>query len=230
MVRRYVRSGDKISIVIWDNWPTYWEAGLSACSALGGHVGELKIAPPATESSVRELESRLGQRLPESLRRVLLQFSSAIEYRWYLPEAVIPPAPFSEIFGGTCLWDLNMLVSLEEERKNWVAACFPNISNSYDAVWHNKLAFTEVGNGDLLALDLSSSSAMPVIYLSHDDGEGHGYKLADDFDDFINRWSLLGCPGPEDWQMWPFISSPDSGLEPHNESAQQWRKWFGLRI
>lgn len=212
------------------DWPRYWEAGLAACSALGGDSQKLKIAPPASESSVVAVEAGLGQRLPESLRRVFLQFSSAVEYRWSLPDAIEPPAPFEEIFGCYCAWDLNKLVLLEQERNGWISSCFPNINDDYDAVWHNKLAFTEVGNGDLLALDLSHSDTAPVIYLSHDDGEGHGYKLADNFEDFINRWSLLGCPGPDDILLWPFVISPESGLQPHGENAQRWREWFGLQI
>jgi hypothetical protein len=93
---------------------------------------------------------------------------------------------------------------------------------------HNKLAFQQVSNGDLLALDLSSSSA-PVIYLSHDDGPGHGYKLGADFTDFIGHWTRLGCRGAEGWRIVPFTKSPASLLDPDCENGRIWRSIFGLQ-
>lgn len=87
-----------------------------------------------------------------------------------------------------------------------------------------------VPNGDYIAFDLCSSLEAPVVYLSHDGGEGHGYVLGNSFQEFIEQWSLLGCPGNEDWQMMPFISSPTSGLEPYGENAEHWREWFGLYV
>ncbi len=68
----------------------------------------------------------------------------------------------------------------------------------YNVVWHGKLAFHDVPSGDQLAFDLNEPSN-PVVYLSHDDGEGHGYRLGNDFIDFVERWSMVGCTGPEDW-------------------------------
>lgn len=215
--------------MIWNQWRDLWHSGLSACKALGGDIRDLRIEAAAPESAIKEVEVKLGKRLPESMRRVFQCFSASIEYNWHLPDEVKPPAPFN-IFGCACYWDLSLLIQLEESRKLWVTECFPDIKDAYDAVWHNKLAFMEVGNGDLLALDTAREDGSPVIYLSHDDGEGHGYRLGNDFEDFINRWSMLGCPGPEDWQMWPFFDSSQSGLQPMSKHADQWRQWFGLRL
>jgi hypothetical protein len=124
---------------------------------------------------------------------------------------------------------LNLLVRFEEGRQGWVKTCFPDTDNAYDAVWHDKLVFLEVDNGDAIALDLKFSGA-PVVYLSHDGSHMHGYRLGDSFVDFMERWSLLGCPGADDWQMEPFISSQTSGLEPYGEKAKQWCEWFGLTV
>lgn len=49
--------------------------------------------------------------------------------------------------------------------------------DDYDKVWYRKLPFLEVGKGDFVAIDIGSDDAEPVVYLSHDDGEGHGYIL-----------------------------------------------------
>lgn len=42
-----------------------------------------------------------------------------------------------------------------------------------------------MGNGDYLAFDLNHSNDAPIVYLSHDDGDGHGYKIANNFIEFI---------------------------------------------
>lgn len=41
---------------------------------------------------------------------------------------------------------------------------------------NTKLGFMNVPNGDVIAFDMKESEINPsVVYLSHDDGEGHGY-------------------------------------------------------
>ncbi len=151
-------------------------------------------------------------------------FSSHAEFGWQLPDGV--ESPVREIFSGGCYWELSSLVQLEQDRQDWVKSCFPNENDPYDRVWHNKLLFLFVPNGDRIALDLAFPTEPPVVYLSHDGGEGHGYLLGDSFIDFMDRWSLLGCPGPEDWQMMPFLSSPTAGLDPDCDKANVWRTWF----
>ncbi|MBO9701771.1 MAG: hypothetical protein J7604_16310 [Sporocytophaga sp.] len=42
-----------------------------------------------------------------------------------------------------------------------------------------------------------------IVYLGHDDGEGHGYIMANSFSDLLNKWTKLGCVGGEDWQWLP---------------------------
>lgn len=213
---------------MWDRWTSDWAAILAACNALGGQASELAIAQPATASDVQAVASELGRPLPESLRQVLLDFSSAVSFRWRLPKDFKLPKPLREIFGGELAWDVRRLVEVEQERASWQQNVFPNADDAYDSVWHNKLGFIAVPNGDVIAFDLAGGSDPPVVYLSHDDGEGHGYRLGDNFIEFIDRWSSLGCPGPEDWQMMPFIESATSGLLPDCENAKQWRQLIGL--
>jgi hypothetical protein len=213
----------------WNNWRARWEATAFACRAKGGEVQELRVDPPALESEVVAVEKELGQPIPEGMRSVLLGFSRHVEVRWFLPEDLDPPKPFNQIFGGECYWDLNELVSREENRLSWVKECFPNPADSYDAVWHEKLGFASVGNGDVIAFDLRAEG-QPVVYLSHDDGEGHGQVMGGDFVSFIDQHSRVGCPGLEDWQWLPFCDSTFKGINGDGESARTWRQWFGLEL
>lgn len=139
------------------------------------------------------------------------------------------PKEFNEIFAGECIWNVNNLIDIDESRESWARECFSNLEDEYDKVWHNKLAFMDVANGDKIAIDLERyPDYTPVVYLSHDDGEGHGYILGESFKDFIDRWTLIGCPGSEDWQMMPFIDTPISGINPNSKNALEWRRLAGL--
>lgn len=215
--------------MIWDTWTSRWQEALEACSRLGGDVCELIIRQPASEAEVAAVEQELGVALPTSFRQVLIQFSSAVDLGWYLPTDFALPAPLREIFSGECYWDLSRIVDMERRRQLWIKDVFSFSDDPYNQVWHNVLAFRKIANGDMLAFDLSSPT-QPVIYLSHDGGEGHGYQLGADFADFIDRLTRLGCPGSEDWQMMPFLASPTSFLDPDCENARLWRSVFGLNI
>jgi cell wall assembly regulator SMI1 len=189
------------------------------------------ITKPATETQVEVVEKKLGLRLPESFRDILLNFSASVEFGWDLDDAVELPQELRGIFASECKWNLSEIVEIEEDRKGWVKECFPNPEDDYDKVWHNKLAFMTVGNGDLIAFDLQKyPDYTPVVYLSHDGGEGHGYILGEDFKDFIDKWTRVGCTGPEDWQMIPFIADSVSGINPDSEHAIKWRDIIGLNI
>lgn len=219
------------------DWPTRWEALGRACSLhsatgrwLEGRPNPPKfdIAAPASSDELQKIESALGVALPVSFSDTLLNYSASVNVAWQFPENVEPPPPFHQIFSGECLWDINKLVDLQRTHREWVEGCFRDAANPYDAVWHNKMAFAEVGNGDMIGIELGLGNNQPVVYLSHDDGEGHGYWLGADFCDFIDRHTQLGCPGFEDWQWLPFTNSATSFLDPCGANALAWKKWFGL--
>ncbi|RZJ57285.1 MAG: SMI1/KNR4 family protein [Hymenobacter sp.] len=123
---------------------------------------------------------------------------------------------------------MDTILPLEEARAGWVNEVFSNPSDEYDKVWHNKLVFQEVRNGDYLAIDLNIISYGKIIYLSHDDGGGHGYVMADSFTELLSKWSVLGCVGAEDWQWLPFCEDKYSGIDPNCENAQLWKQTLGL--
>jgi hypothetical protein len=209
----------------YENWRHRCAAALRACNALGGDARPLCIGPPATDIEVAEIERALGLTLPASFRRVLTEFSAEFQVAWFLPHGM--KTPFTDIFCGDLTWSLRRLPALEEGHRRWVTNAFPNPHDPYDSVWHGKMAVHEVGNGDYLALDLVRADA-PLVYLSHDDGQGHGYILGNNFEDAVSRWIPLGFVGAEDWQWMPFVTSAGSGIDPTCANARRWRDWFGI--
>ncbi|MCY8957420.1 SMI1/KNR4 family protein [Bacillus cereus] len=197
---------------------------------IGGEVQEVCIDEPSSLEQIIQVEEKLGIKLPNSFKKVLLEFSGNFSLRWFLPDDVELPNEFTDIFCGTPHWSLESLSEFEKERKGLVDEVFSNIDDEYDVVWHNKLAFCEVGNGDYLAFDMKDDIDAPIIYLSHDDGEGHGYKIANNFIEFIENWSRVAFVGCEDWQWLPFTTSFESGINPDDEPAKKFRTCLELNI
>lgn len=204
------------------------ERQLEVLSHAGYDVHPLVFLPPATVSQVEEVERSLGFALPPSFRDTLLDLSAHVEFRWFAPENKRFPKPFDSNFCGDLHWSLGDMLQLKGAGDGWIEAVFPNPEDPYDAVWHNKLPFYDVGNGDYLAIDLDRSAYEQVVYLSHDDGQGHGFVLAENFQQLLHRWVPLACPGGEDWQWLPFTSGRTSFLDPGCANAQRWRSLIGI--
>jgi hypothetical protein len=174
------------------------------------------------------MEATLGCTVPPSLRKVFLEYSGAIRIEWALPEGIEKLEAFRQVWSGECRWELASLPELMETYRGWLEV-FPNRDDFWDGPWQDKFPVLEVGNGDMLAIDLGEQQA--VVYLSHEgDDSVHGYWLGRDFEDYVDRLSLLGCVGSEDWQLKPFVSGPRSLLETNGANAMKWREWFGLRL
>jgi hypothetical protein len=176
------------------------------------------------------VEAKLRCPIPSSFRKVLLEHSGTMCIEWALPEGTDPPEVFRQIWSGECRWDLASLSVLEDTYRQWLET-FTNPTDKYDEPWQNKFPVLEVGTGDMLGIDLSNADQQPVVYLSHEgDDSVHGFWLGQDFEDYVDRLSLLGCVGSEDWQLLPFVSGPRSLLETNGANARHWREWFGLRF
>ncbi|MEF8682314.1 SMI1/KNR4 family protein [Bacillus cereus] len=197
---------------------------------IGDEVQEVCIDEPSSLEQIIQVEEKLGIKLPNSFKKVLLEFSGNFSLRWFLPDDVELPNEFTDIFCGTPHWSLESLSEFEKERKDLVDEVFSNLDDEYDVVWHNKLAFCEVGNVDYLAFDMKDDIDAPIIYLSHDDGEGHGYKITNNFIEFIENWSRVAFVGCEDWQWLPFTTSFKSGINPDDEPAKKFRNCLELNI
>ena len=191
---------------------TAWRAALDACATRGGETRPLVIEPPATEARVAEVERTLGYALPSRLRRFFLEEAASVRFQWFLPTGSEPP--FVDISSGGLSMSLEELVDLAAQHRR-----------------RGRIAFQLVANGDLVAIDVRNTGE-PVVFLSHDGGDGDGVVLGRDLDDYLARHATLGGVGPEDWQWLPFVSEIDDEriLDPDGDAADQWRRWFGLPL
>ena len=199
---------------------------------LGGEVEPLTIEKPATEDEIKAVEAKLGYTMPPHFREVLLENTAHLEFGWDIDdiideEDISLPDKLVEIFRGKLLFGLDLLLDYEEDRQDWEGEAYPNSDKEYDRVWHNKMSFFQVGNGDYIAIELEPENYGKVVYLSHDGSENHGLYIADNFKEFLMNYAAVGCTGGEDWQWEPFYTE-GKGIDPTCENAQAWHKVLGI--
>ena len=199
---------------------------------LGGEVEPLTIEKPATEEEIKAVEEQLGYTLPPHFREVLLENTAHLEFWWDIDdiideEDISLPDKLAEIFRGKLLFGLDLLLDYEEDRQDWEGEVYPNSDKEYDRVWHNKMSFFQVGNGDYIAIELEPENYGKVVYLSHDGSENHGLYIADNFKEFLMNYAAVGCTGGEDWQWEPFYTK-GKGIDPTSKNAKTWYKVLGI--
>lgn len=184
--------------------------------------------PPATMAEIEKLEKKIKCTIPISLKETLLNFSKKIMFDAQLPDDFELPSDLEEIFSAEFLISLSEIESAEDSRKSWVEGSFMNIEDDYDKVWHDKLGFMKVSNGDVIAFDLKDENEdKRVVYLSHDGSESHGMILGKNFKEYFSNLILIGACGLEDWQVKPFIDG-ETGINPNCKNAEEYRKLINL--
>ncbi|WCN36477.1 SMI1/KNR4 family protein [Aneurinibacillus uraniidurans] len=195
-----------------------WNDILSKIHGIGGKIKDLSVDSPATLEEINDIEYKLGFSLPEDFKDLLLNFSKAVYFRWSLPDEVNVPDEFSEIFSGELGWNLEWIEDL-------TSSSIEMENEEYGQGLKNKLQFFYVGNGDILAFDMSSDgNKKSVVYWSHEEDEV--VLVADSFLSFIEKLTDLYCVGAEIWQYEPFMNS--NGLNPTNEASIRWKSWLKL--
>ena len=205
---------------------------LEKIETLGGNIDPLTIGEPATEEEIKAVEEQLGYILPSYFREVLLENTAHLDFYWDInditdEEDISLPDKLVEIFRGQLLFGLDLLLDYEDDRKGWVKEVYPDYNNEYDRVWHNKMSFHQVGNGDYIAIELELENYGKVVYLSHDGSENHGLYIGSNFKEFLMNYAAIGCIGGEDWQWEPFYTK-GKGIDPTSENAQAWYKVLGI--
>ena len=199
---------------------------------LGGETDPLTIEKPATEDEIKAVEAKLGYTLPPHFREVLLENTAHLEFGWDIDdiideEDISLPDKLAEIFRGKLLFGLDLLLDYEGDRQDWEGEVYPNSDKEYDRVWHNKMSFFQVGNGDYIAIELEPENYGKVVYLSHDGSENHGLYIADNFKEFLMNYAAVGCTGGDDWQ-WESFYSKSKGIDPTSKNAKTWYKVLGI--
>lgn len=136
---------------------------------------------------------------------------------------------FREIFCGAghgYLWDFDTLRNDYKNTQGRISECFSNPEDEYDRVWHNKIPFLDVPNGDVIAFGKRTESGNQVVYLSHEGDDFHGQILGDNFIDFINKWTQLGCVRTECWHFEPFYDYETKKLLTDKTKLDSWNKWL----
>ena len=199
---------------------------------LGGETDPLTIEKSATEEEIKAVEAKLGYTLPPHFREVLLENTAHLDFYWDINDItdegdISLPDKLVEIFRGQLLFGLDLLLDYEDDRKGWVKEVYPDYNNEYDRVWHNKMCFQKVFNGDYIAIELEPENYGKVVYLSHDGSENHGLYIADNFKEFLMNYAAVGCTGGEDWQWEPFYTK-GKGIDPTSKNAKTWYKVLGI--
>ena len=213
---------------LWDRWVQNWEWAMSCMKRKGCRTKEVVVTEPISLWELEGLQEKLDIILPGDYVRVVTGFAQSLTLFWHLDDPN-PPKPYHQVFSSwaDALWDVRRLTEYKTEYENWLRESFIDPDDPYDKVWYDKLAFMTVPNSDMIAFDVTAGhSDCPVVYLSHDDGELHGCRLGTSFVDFMSRWSNLGCPGPEDWQMAPFYDWERRILMDSGEVVENWKRWI----
>jgi hypothetical protein len=161
---------------------------------------------------VARVEADLGLTFPACLREVFVEYTSGLFFSWHLdtvPAGVFPRA--SSVSGG-CELGLGWIGELQGR---WAGRAGTDL-----------LHVIPIANGDVIALNMRGHGAgpAPVEYRNHETGER--VHLADDFIDFMNRWTAIGSVGPEIWVLEPLLGK--RGLNPDGAAARKIRRWLRM--
>lgn len=212
----------------WDKLVGQWQAVLDAIARLGGRSSELTVDGPASEAEVRALERILGSDLPGSLREVLLTYSKRVHFDWYLPDEFELPEALEVVTCGGLELSLEDIVDAEFRRREWIAEVLAQRDDpDLQSGWDGTLAWNHIISGDLVAFDLRQPGRAPVVTLNHGE-DTIDDELGEDFQDFLARWSALGCPGPEPWMLTPYLGSAGH-IDCNGATAVLWREALGLK-
>jgi len=191
----------------------------------GWDVYNLQIEKPAPSGWINRIEQETNQRYPDDFKEVVNRFSSAVRLNWHMNEEKVDE--FDEIFCGAgygYLWDCELLIEIYENYQRWLRDCWTDPNDDYGGIYYDKVPFISVPNGDLIAFRKEIlNGESEVIYLSHDDGELHGKRLAKNFIEFITKWANIGFVGTEEWQLSPFYDFDKEELSSNSESVLLWK-------
>jgi hypothetical protein len=199
-----------------------------AIASLGGDVATFEIGPPATVQDVVEIERRIERDIPQALRRVLLEQSAGLRFSWTVERR----APVPKIFRNDLAGSIELTLSeLPTDMVNWFgwrdAFEYPEeygLPTDLTVQDYEELfPLVAAVNGDqIVVADPTNNPSDAVMYLNHEAGDFNFVILADTLEDFLNTWIPLGCPGPEWWELAPFIDTKTLKLSLNTRLSRAW--------
>ncbi|MGQ0455240.1 SMI1/KNR4 family protein, partial [Bacillus sp. SS-TM] len=102
---------------------------------IGGEVQEVCIDEPSSLEQIIQVEEKLDIKLPNSFKKVLLEFSGNFSLRWFLPDDVELPNEFTDIFCGTPHWSLESLSKFEKNSSTKSLRSFSNLERLSKLQW-----------------------------------------------------------------------------------------------
>ena len=214
-----------------------------AVRRLDGNSPPIRIGPPAAETDVADVERRLARPIPSSLRSVLVDHAGSFSFEWTRKHFDALPHPWKHAQEGRCLWSLDLLPALNADVEQWRSKVYSDPGDSYAQHWYGVFAVcatglsdgtsssTDFSGGDFFAIRENAVGDEPVVFLSHDGASENGSRLADNFEDFLLRWSAFGCVGgASGWAFEYFIVDRKGGFDPTGEIAVGFRKLLGVNL
>lgn len=232
---------------MYTKWIRKIKAIAMCIDKFGGRIFKFNIKPKAEEEEIKEVEEQLGFRIEENFRNILKNFSKGIEVCWSFPDSIILPEELKAISSGRLYFDLEQLWDINYHKNDLIECCFSDLPmpSEEEIVKHNldrrfinlvldtekfikALAFSEVGNGDYIVIDIEDNGS--IRYLSHELDKTHGAKIADNFVEYIDKITAIAMAGSEDWQLEVFMEDYEEGINPYSNNGDMLRKLLDLDI
>ncbi|ALC92358.1 hypothetical protein AM500_23240 [Bacillus sp. FJAT-18017] len=188
------------------HWSEVLHSTLNSIKNKGG-LGDLIINQPGSESDVLQIERTIGFELPESFKKVVIDYSRQCTFYWNTQEnsacILDDPAIYAthgepyrnmKIMNGGLfdlgLWNLDKLIDLNSIR---IDHEYLDEENEELHFWSNSFIFSGDGMGNYFGIDRKYNIG-EVIYLTTDK-EFHNWRLGKSFESFMNNWIQVGCAG-----------------------------------
>lgn len=224
--------------ILWRQWQSDWRWMEEIAHWRGWEVTPLAIAPPASETAVRALESRHGMRVPPQLRELLTRYSAHVAFGWHIPSHLHPldrqnlPTMSAN---RDAIWDIGHIADYAIPnflgwKKQLTDRDLSEAPNSPD-MWEHQFPIYGLVNGDMITIDMSAPDRPhPVRYFSHELEMLHGLALAPDFISFVTEMSKLGFAGTE-WASWMPFGKLDEArnsyyLKADSPGGKAWLTWL----
>ncbi|MGF6949042.1 cell wall assembly regulator SMI1 [Neobacillus sp. B4I6] len=168
-------------------------------------VSEILNDKPISQDELSEIESHISFKFPDSLRHLFINHSSSLRFSW--------DDDGKRFFGEDCRYGgLNLISPIQiknlfEDMREMVEETKAELSEEYDEGkqalvddWSFWIPIVLFHNGDAFCIDTRTGN---IVFLEHDVMDGgpnlHGIVLAQNIDDLISKWSIVGFVDIYDW-------------------------------